>query len=315
MWHPPTHRRLSQMHHNQPPPPPYDEGSSPVGGMAPPAFNPEAMPPSGQPGLLAPPTGPSRGAMSVSSNRSNRDANAEYAECPICYNELYKEELSVLTRRGKRVCTHFYHTRCSIDFLNSGIRQCPVCRADFDALQPVPDVGRDPRGWFRLVDLNGDGHLDQKEVVEVLKAALPIDWKVLEHKLPEFWGRWDRDGNGTIEMNEMMDPQNGLVAYVRRTLPHRGEARPPDLKTHRLDWFRYWDEDNNGTLEQEEVVRALVKTFRMHKDIQRVYNCRNLVMALWDDFDADGNGHIEAREFCRAGDGLADTIIANLELR
>ena len=165
----------------------------------------------------------------------------------------------------------------------------------------MPDVGRDPRGWFRLVDLNGDGHLDQKEVVEVLKAALPIDWKVRQtiptthssivhvmslcrlegpraqatrvlgqmgtlsfpqstYEHTHTCVHWpsvacvsvqDRDGNGTIEMNEMMDPQNGLVAYVRRTLPHRGEARPPDLKTHRLDWFRYWDEDNNGTLEQE----------------------------------------------------------------
>ena len=39
----------------------------------------------------------------------------------------------------------------------------------------MPDALDEPKKWFKLVDLDGNGTLSQKEVVEVLKAQLPID--------------------------------------------------------------------------------------------------------------------------------------------
>ncbi len=51
--------------------------------------------------------------------------------------------------------------------------------------------------WFQVVDINGDGRLDQREVLEVLRATLPVDSEKLERDLPRLWRGWDKDGDGT----------------------------------------------------------------------------------------------------------------------
>lgn len=78
--------------------------------------------------------------------------------------------------------------------------------------------------------------------------------------------------------------------------------------------YQYWDEDNSGALDKEEVVRALLKTFRMTSDQQRVQMMRNTIDAVWPIFDDDGSGTIEREEFLKPNDGLADTIVATLGL-
>lgn len=54
---------------------------------------------------------------------------------------------------------------------------------------PVPDIRSDPESWFRAVDIDGDGRLSRSEVVECLKAQLPVDNQALDQALddPRHW--------------------------------------------------------------------------------------------------------------------------------
>ena len=118
----------------------------------------------------------------------------------------------------------------------------------------------------------------------------------------------------------------------------RGEP-PPDIRQSKEDWYRYWDEDCSGTLQKAEVVRALVKTFALSDrscccssggteggggggeaasrgrvaNIRRIArSIRETVSAVWPIFDTDASGSIDREEFLGPGDGLADTIIAQV---
>ena len=99
----------------------------------------------------------------------------------------------------------------------------------------------------------------------------------------------------------------------------------------------YFDEDHSGTLEKGEVIRALIKTFRLSSDLSKVLalahptqrsslpdlpnssHCvsvcgqveemRQVVAAVWPMFDPDGSESIDRAEFLDR-DGLADTVIA-----
>lgn len=87
-----------------------------------------------------------------------------------------------------------------------------------------------------------------------------------------------------------------------------------DIRRDKEGWFRYFDDDNSDSLEQGEIVRALIKTFRLSDDISKVRELRETVANIWPLFDFDGSGGICMTEFCKSRDGLADTIIASLFL-
>mmetsp|Transcript_18681 Transcript_18681/g.47112 ORF Transcript_18681/g.47112 Transcript_18681/m.47112 type:complete len:420 (+) Transcript_18681:109-1368(+) len=239
----------------------------------------------------------------------------EYAECVVCFDDMCKEQAGVFCgANGKRTCPHFLHHRCALEVANSnmGGKHCPVCRATFEGVMKVPGIDDDPHEWFKIVDLNGDGRLSQREVVEVLKAQLPIDYRRLEAELPELWKTWDVNQDNIITHQELLQPNRGLLAYVKKNFPRQTEADIPDIRTDKHGWFNYFDYDKSGTLEQGEVVRALIKTFRLSEDHSRINSMREIVNAVWGVFDFDNSGSIEVDEFAQPGDGLADSIIASM---
>lgn len=89
-------------------------------------------------------------------------------------------------------------------------------------------------------------------------------------------------------------------------------AAPPDIRASKEAWFAHYDKDRSGTLDRQEIANALIETFRAH-DPSRQMTIRQAVDACWSMFDLDLNGTISSYEFSRA-DGLADTIIANVQL-
>jgi len=241
------------------------------------------------------------------------------AECPICFEPLCAAKVGVFKGPdGKRVSQHFFNLEAAREWLASGSGQCPMTRKRITSVLEVPDMRDDPEGWFSAVDINGDGKLSRLEVIECLKAQLDVDSASLDAAAADpdhwMWAQWDTDGSGFIERHELLSPQ-GLASYVRQAFERRSaEGAIPDIASNKEAWYRYWDADNSGALDREEVVRALLKTFRMTSEQERVTMMRNTIDAIWPIFDDDGSGSIERNEFLRPNEGLADTIIATLGL-
>lgn len=241
----------------------------------------------------------------------------DHYECAICFEPLHAAPAGVfLDAEGRRISQHLFNYAAASHWAQSS-QQCPITRKAFSTVKQVPDIRTHPREWFRVVDIDGDGKLSRKEVAEVLKAQLPIDNALLdvvvEDPQNELWQRWDSDGSGFVDENELMKP-GGLVQYVAQVFAAVG--RPPaipDIAVNKDTWFEFFDEDHSGSLDKEEVMRALVQTLRLGQDFERLEAVRNTVDAVWPIFDTDGSGTIEKDEFLTPNDGLADMIIATVE--
>jgi len=240
----------------------------------------------------------------------------KHAECPISFEPLHVGPVGVfLDSNGRRISRHFFNLAAAQEWLRSGNGHCPMTRAPVSSVLPVPSILTDPEGWFRAVDIDGDGRLSTLEVVECLKAQLPVDNAGLDAAAADpnhwMWQQWDSDRSGFIERSELLQP-NGLAAYVRSAFAKPEQRGPPDIRDKEA-WYSFWDEDGSGSLEKEEVVRALLKTLKLTHDPKQVQMMRGTIDAIWGVFDDDGSGSIEKGEFLRPGDGLADTIIATVQ--
>lgn len=242
-----------------------------------------------------------------------------YVECGCCYEDLYKDVVSVMVGKdGKRVCRHFVHRKCvaTLEASDFGLR-CPICQEPFHATHELPDPNTDAAAWFRVVDMSGRGRLKKWYVIDALCATVNIDGVKLQDNIEKLWSQWDVDGSNTITMEEFLHPKRGLLLWVREhigVLRRQSGLPPPDIKKHGEDWFHYWDDpihggDGTGQLTKEETTRAMMKTFRS----EDILFMRNLVCALWGDFDVDGSGTIKPSEFLRPNIGLRDTILANMK--
>lgn len=191
---------------------------------------------------------------------------------------------------------------------------CPLCRAEYDGILEVPNIHQNPKAWFELVDFDRNGSLDAVELLEVFRAVLPLDCKKLEADMSSLFFQWDKNGDGRIRYDEIFGG-GGLFAFVKETFRSTRQSEcMPDIQKDRGAWFRYWDEDGSDSLDREEVIRSLVKTFRMSSEISQIRSLRELLAVLWSDFDPTAAGSINQRDFCRP-DGLADMIIVNMGLR
>lgn len=198
----------------------------------------------------------------------------------------------------------------------SGQKKCPCCRTPFDGRLEVPQIEADAKAWFKVVDFDGNGRLEQGEVLDILKATAKIDVDRLEQDLPRMFANFDPNNDGTIEYGELVGP-HGLFYHIRQMCRKSESAQQfiPDINRNKEAWFRYWDEDGSGSLSREEILRSLVKTFKLSPDLQTVQGLRSSMNALWHLFDDDGNGEIDMREFCKKDVGLGDTLILNLKLK
>lgn len=239
----------------------------------------------------------------------------EQGECTECFDRLCKEPAGALFRGPQRACCHYFHVRCGITRLTSADPTCRVCKAAFDAVQPFPDVHKDPMKWFSFVDADHNDKLSKQEVLEALKAVLNVDPVVMMERMPQQWkSEWDKNKDGNICIEEFVSPQ-GLLAFVEANMPPPHSVAPPALSAGTKEaWFHFWDVDRSNSLEREEVVRALIKTFKLSEDLNSVSQMREILDATWCIFDSDGSGSVEMNEFCMR-DGLGDTVMATQQRR
>ena len=221
-------------------------------------------------------------------------------------------------------------------------------RAPFDDALAVPDPRDDPGGWFAAVDANGDGKLSPPEVLEALKAHVPCDWRRLERdvlpsaqsqsrKLCEssrnpsdasaatrakargLFAAWDPDGDGFIELREMVAP-GGLLEYVTRAFPrsrarkertkaNKGAARRGEGAKKELKEFDAGYE--TGTKPSGENVRVRGerpgRTFgaTSRRDPPALARHPDAWFAHWDE---DGSGTLDKQEVTRA---LVKTLLSS----
>jgi len=239
--------------------------------------------------------------------------SSQTEECTICCANLAQGSVSVLTMGQSRVCRHFFHTKCVESLRHFGHNSCPICRVAFNGSVQVPDIFSNPSEWFKFVDVEKCGTLTLPQILDVFRASLHVDYRQLEALLPALYSQWDRDKDGRLSYNEVMTPKTGLLAYARRFRPRQIDySDMPDINLDKRGWFFYWDEDGNGQLNQKEVIRALTKTFKSKRFPRRdLVRLRNIVRVLWREFDPDGSGEIDIKEFSRTN-GFYDTILVNL---
>jgi Ca2+-binding EF-hand superfamily protein len=234
-------------------------------------------------------------------------------ECSICCDRLCLRPISLLVdSENGPVCSHCFHTECIEEFMEyNSLREhlCPLCRRSFSHSIPVPPVEVDPRAWFDFMDRNQDGSLSYSEILEGLKSQLPLDWREIEDSVVDFWFQWDKDRNGVISYEEFSDPETGVLAYLKQVYPRNPSPEPPDLINNYSEWFNYWDEDGSGTLDKSEVVRALIKTFRMYNIDKSAVS--SMVDNIWPIIDYDNSGVIELDEF-KSRDNLGDILSAEI---
>jgi Ca2+-binding EF-hand superfamily protein len=232
---------------------------------------------------------------------------AHNEECSICYEPLNAyPTVNLCNNDGTHSCIHVYHERC-IEMLR--VKLCPYCRTEFVSTAVVPKLEYDTKEWFDYLDEDKDGALLYEEIIDGLKAQMLLNWRSVEVEMDKHWSRWDKDGNGSISYEEFIDPDSGLLSFMKSNYPVKPREDPPNLATNKVGWFEYWDEDNTNTLEKEEVLRALIKTFHLYD--YNTSHVRDMVEAIWPIFDVDGSGSIDKEEFVST-DNLADTIIAQL---
>ncbi len=235
----------------------------------------------------------------------------EHQECSICFEPLCKERTAVFVdENDRRTCAHFLHERCARGMLAVVGASCPICRTTCAGTRGVPFPNEDASEWFRLCDFNGQGKLSESEVLSIIRAQLPIDWRKFAHDLPKIWERWDALGEGFVTKEALVATPGGLLEYVSKHYSGRmRDYRNVPHVTEKFKWFQYWDEDGSGSLEKDEVVRALIKTFGIQSDVEHLQDVRSVVENIWCLFDGDDSGGIDSQEFL-VQDGLGDAIIA-----
>ena len=245
-------------------------------------------------------------------------------DCAICFNALSSEPVSCMfSGRGAR-CPHYMHDRCLQNWIESErLKQrptsCPTCRFQFDEKQILPDPLEDTRGFFDMLDVNGDKSLSKVEVINGLKACLEIPASVIEFVCDTAWSQWDKDASGTICFEEMTDHHKGLIGFLRRKKEEVGAAKQgkeiiPCIRTRPEEWFAHWDHDGSLTLDKAEVKRAVIKTLgSISRNPINAVDVADYLDWTWDAAmdSTPGDGHITFLEFM-AANGLHAQISANL---
>ncbi len=81
-------------------------------------------------------------------------------ECSICLSALHSQPCAFFEQKFCRTCPHVFHLACAAQVQVLGAASaCPLCRAPFDAVRPLPSLHAEPARWFRCANLSGNGRV------------------------------------------------------------------------------------------------------------------------------------------------------------
>ncbi|EEQ99522.1 hypothetical protein Pmar_PMAR026888 [Perkinsus marinus ATCC 50983] len=250
------------------------------------------------------------------------------AECALCCEDLCDSPTAVLVKSDGsskvRVCRHYYHVSCLRDmFLTKSLeKRCPLCREEFEHYVPLPDLKKEPKLWFKVVDSRGDGHLSLEEAVAATQSILPVSQYSLTDLLKKddnkLWLRWAKTNGETITLHDFFRLHGGFFVWLLANLRelHRlkmNDRKMPNLFTSDGDcdienaWFDYWDFTGAGVLTKQQLERALTiavvargrgdksKGTAMEGKMNMAVS--EVVEALWEDIAPQKDGLIMRNSF------------------
>jgi len=197
----------------------------------------------------------------------------EAAECPICLEALWNATPSAFVisdvnnghEESRVTCAHFFCFDCAVAqyIQQSGKGQneyfCPICRNPAGEVLPVPDIGLNPRLWYRFIG----GHLDQNTLIQAIEALLPLDTEQLRVLMEKhLWAAWS-GGSDTVSESNFFSP-GGVLEWIRghqHELQAAQERGPAPSLDEAESWFRHWDGAQRGHLLRGEALRGLCEAF------------------------------------------------------
>eukprot|EP00434_Breviolum_minutum_P034932 symbB.v1.2.030920.t3/scaffold3535.1/size54508/3 len=204
------------------------------------------------------------------------------AECPICLEPLCRSTPTAFVA-DTAVCLHFLCINCARGYASSTNSQgdalrCPECRRHAVDMQPVPSLCEDPLSCFEfLAGIGEESHLARPMLLRMLSALLPLDSEALEAQGETL----------SQEVHAADFLTNPFFVWVWRHLQEHQRSMvrqepAPDLED-RTAWFKYWNFSNTGRLTRSEVLRAILRSFRVTSlQKQKVQDLRSRVDKVWD---------------------------------
>lgn len=203
------------------------------------------------------------------------------SECPICLEPLCRSTPTAFVA-DRAICLHFLCVNCARGYASSTNSQgdalrCPECRRHAVDMQPLPSMCQDPLTCFEFLS-GEENYLARPMLLRTLSALLPLDSEALEAQ------------------GDALDPEvraedfisNPLFVWVWRHLQEhqqwmlRSSSAAPNLDDRRA-WFKYWNFSNTGHLTRREVLRAILRSFRVTSlEKQKISDLRSRVEKVWD---------------------------------
>ena len=128
---------------------------------------------------------------------------------------------------------------------------------------------------FNQIDNNGDGKVNQQELLKGLKAKIKSD--TLEKDVAEIYKNIDMDNNGYIEYEE----------FVRAAVSKERFLNENVLRFA----FRYFDKDGSGEITFDEIEKIFKDSV---SDKSNVHDALKKIIA---EVDTNGDGIISFKEF------------------
>ncbi|CAE7708446.1 slc10a7 [Symbiodinium sp. CCMP2592] len=242
------------------------------------------------------------------------------AECPICLEPLCRSTpVAFVDAADAAVCLHLLCSKCARGYTSSTNTQgealrCPECRRHAITMRQLPSLSEDPLHWFEFLasdTVSVNGKVAKSMLLRTISSILPVEADAIEA------GRVGTELSQEVSASDFLTHE--LFVWVWRNVQEHLRCMklgpPPDLEERRA-WFKYWNLSESGRLSRAEVLRAILRSFRVSStDRQKLQELRARVDKVWDLWHSNRlavQGHadpnfVSCEEFARDG-GFGDLL-------
>ncbi|CAE7314246.1 BBS1 [Symbiodinium sp. CCMP2456] len=242
------------------------------------------------------------------------------AECPICLEPLCRSTpVAFVDAADAAVCLHLLCSKCARGYTSSTNTQgealrCPECRRHAITMRQLPSLSEDPLRWFEFLasdTVSVNGKLAKSMLLRTISSILPVEADAIEA------GRVGTELSQEVSASDFLTHE--LFVWVWRNVQEHLRCMklgpPPDLEERRA-WFKYWNLSESGRLSRAEVLRAILRSFRVSStDRLKLQELRARVDKVWDLWQSNRlavQGHADpnfvlCEEFARDG-GFGDLL-------